>query len=284
MKKTIVGILVFILIIPSFIASAEHIDNVKATTTYNDDVPIWNEGDSWTFTVNDFNVNFTYEGKKTQMDGRIDDFKWTVSDTSGSSYAVDVTGKITGSYETYIPFGSLFLKVSGTIDPTLNRLTGTIIFGKANLEIEDFNAQVIGITSVSIYPLPIKFLIPIKVTADVDLSTPFPLFDFPIHILKFWNMPEIDITTHVNFGGLFGLFKIPMTVYAHYDWIPFAFSCLFKESITVEAGTYEAWKIQSLLGGFFEYYYAPAVGNLIKIDVNMPRGGIEGELKATNYV
>ena len=62
--------------------------------------------------------------------------------------------------------------------------------------------------------------------------------------------------------------------------MPFAFSCPYKESITVEAGNYEAWKIKSLLGGFFEYYYAPEVRNLVKINVNMPQGSIQAELKS----
>lgn len=287
MKRKIIGIFICTLLIATttLSASAEYNENAKEIFTYNDDdVPIWNNGDSWTFTINDFNADYTYEGKKISIAGKIDDLKLIVSDTSGSSYRVDITGEITGSYEIYIPIGSLFLKFTGTISPTLTSLTGAIIFSKANLEIEDFNAQITGITSISIHPFSMKIPFPIKLTADADLSTPFPLFNFPLHILKFWNMPEIDITTHINFGGLFGLFKIPMTVYTHYDFIPLAFSILIKESITVEAGIYEAWKIQSLLGGFFEYYYAPAVGNFIKIDVNMPRGGIEGELKATNYV
>jgi hypothetical protein len=132
--------------------------------------------------------------------------------------------------------------------------------------------------------LPINFPLLVKITADADLSTTFPLFNFPLHVLKLWNMPELDILTNLNLGGIFGLIKIPIIITSHYDWIPFAFTCLYQESITVEAGTYDAWLVKSLLGGFFEYYYAPSVGNLVKIDVNMPRGGIEAQLKTTNFV
>ena len=96
-------------------------------------------------------------------------------------------------------------------------------------------------------------------------------------------MPEMDITLQTNFGGIFGLIKIPIKFTTHYSWTPLAFTCLNMESVTVTAGTYDAWKIQSLIGDYFEYYYAPAVGNLIKIDVNMPRGGIHGELIDSNY-
>jgi len=85
-KKTIISILVCMLVIPSFLVSAEQIDLIKESTNYDDDVPIWNNGDSWTYTVSEFWVNFTYEGKNIKMVGKIDDFKWTVKDTSGSSY------------------------------------------------------------------------------------------------------------------------------------------------------------------------------------------------------
>lgn len=94
----------------------------------------------------------------------------------------------------------------------------------------------------------------------------------------------MDIITDINVGGIFGIFKIPLIAYTHYSWTPLAFSCLYKTSITVGAGTFDAWRILSLVGGYFDYYYAPSVGNIVKIDVNMPHGGIEAELKTTNYV
>jgi len=283
-KKTITFIFVCMLVIPGFIVSAEHINDAKESASYDDDVPIWITGDSWTFTASDFWANFTYEGKNIQMVGKIDDFKWTVVDTSGSSYKVDITGEITANYKITLPIGISSLQVSGTINPTWSNLKGTIIFGKTNLEIEDFNAEITGFTAIKIHPIPISIPILVKITANADLSTPFPLFDFPLHVLKLWNMPEINIITNLNLGGIFGLIKIPIIVSTHYDWIPFAFSCLYQDSITVEAGTYDAWLVKSLLGGFFEYYYAPIVGNIVKIDVNMPRGGIEAELKSTNYL
>ena len=147
----------------------------------------------------------------------------------------------------------------------------------------DFNAEIKGIANVKIHPIPIKLPLPIKITADAELSTVFPLFNFPLFAPKFWNLPEMDITMHTSFGGIFGLINIPISFYKPFSWIPFAFSVLDKVSVTVPKGTYDAWKIQSLIGDYFEYYYAPVVGNLIKIEVNMPRGGIKGELIDTNY-
>lgn len=283
MKKAIVCIFFCMLVIPNFIASAEYIDIEKAPTNYNDDVPIWKEGDSWTYTISDFWVNYSVEGIGLSMEGRIDDFQWTVSDTSGSTYTVDLTGKVTASYNASLPLGAQILNVEGTIKPPWNSITGTIIFSQSNLEIIDFDAEIKGLTAIKIHPIPIKFLIPFKITADVDLSTSFPLLNFPLYIPKFWDMPAMIVTVDATFGGLFGLFKIPMTLSIPYNWVPLAFTCLWKGDITVGAGTYDAWRIKPLLFGFFEYYYASLVGNLIKFDVNMARGGAQGELIATNY-
>lgn len=284
MKIKILGIMVCILVILSVAAVAEPIkikQISKGTTSFDDDAPTWNVGDSWTFTINDFTVDYNESGQKMFMDGKIDDFEWTVASTSGISYEVDFTGKLTADYEVYLSSPSATLYVTGTFKPTLTSLTGTIIFTKSNLEIEDINAEIKGITMATISPIPIPLPIPFKLTLDGDLSTVFPIFDFPLHALKTWALPDINIQMNAQFGGIFGLIKIPVTFPVHYPWTPLAFWCWSMESINVEGGDFDAWEISSIIGGFFEYYYAPSVGNLIKIDATMPNGEIHGELKST---
>jgi hypothetical protein len=282
-KFVMVGLIIFMLIVPSCILSAEKIETINSPINPDDDVPIWNEGNSWTFQISEFSVDYTYETLSIIMDGQIDDFKWTVSDTDGSNYIVDVEGKVSATFEGAFPFGDSVINVNGDIKPNRNKITGTLILTKTNLEIVDFDAEIKGIANVQILPIPFKIPLPVKISADADLSTAFPLFNFPLHLLKFWNLPDIDITMYTSFGGIFGLIQFPITFYTSYAWTPLAFSVLVQESITVPAGTYDAWKIQSLIGDYFEYYYSPVVGNIIKVDINMPRGGIKGELIATNY-
>jgi hypothetical protein len=211
------------------------------------------------------------------MNGEIDDFIWTVTDDS-SNYEVEITGEVIASYEIIVPTGSSELHLEGTFGPPFNKLEGTIIFDKANLHIEDFNAKMNCLTSVKINNLPFKIPMFLKISTDTSFSTPFPLLNFPLQTLKFWNMPEMDIEADITINGILGLAEIPISGNVHYNWIPLAFSCLNMESIEVDAGTFDAWKIQSLLGGFFEYYYAPSVENIVKFEINMPRGGVEGEL------
>jgi len=252
-------------------------------TTLDDDVPIWSVGDSWTYTVNDFTFDYQGSSQKLYFDGSIADFTWTVVDTSGSTYTVDFTGKLNCEYDIYLSLSSLTLAVSGTMKETLTHMSGTLIFTKSNLQLQDMSAEIKGITMAKIYPLPIPFPIPFKVKINGDLSNEFPLFDFPLSTNKFWTLPDMDIVMSVHAGGPFGIIDIPITFSTHYSWMPLAFHCKDKKDITVEAGSFNAWEIESTFFDLFEYYYAPSVGNIIKIDATMPNGDINAELKSTNY-
>jgi len=283
-KFGMVGLIIFMLVVPGCVVSAENIETINSPINPDDDVPIWNVGNSWTFQISEFSVDYTYEALSILMNGQINDFKWTVSDTSGPNYILDVQGKVSATFEATFPFGDSTINVNGDIKPNRNKIIGTLVLTKTNLEILDFDAEVKGIASVQIQPLPFKFPLPIKITADAGLSTAFPLFNFPLHLLKFWNLPDIDLEMKTTFGGIFGIISYPLTFYTSYPWTPLAFSILEnKQSVTVPAGTYDAWKIKSTLGNFFEYYYAPDVGNIIKVDINMPLGGIKAELISTTY-
>lgn len=287
MKCKVLGVLICTISLLSFGVFAEplfvnHREN--GTTNLDDPVPTWNIDDSWTFTINDFTVDYAATGIKILMDGRIDDFKCTVTDTSGSDYKVDFNGKLNVNYyEIYLSSTSFTLHVTGSFKPSLTRLSGTIVFTKSDLEIKDVSAEIIGITVATIYPIPFPLPIPFKVTIDGDLSTVFPIFDFPLFDHKFWSLPDIDATMNVKVGGIFGLIQIPVTLTTSYPWIPLAFHCKPKKDVSVEAGTYSAYEISSTLFELFEYYYAPSVGNLVKIDATMPNGDVHGELKSTTY-
>ncbi|MGF3554178.1 MAG: hypothetical protein ACQXXF_02735 [Thermoplasmatota archaeon] len=257
--------------------------NVK-TTNFDDPAPIWNVGNSWTYTIDNFVVNYRYYDLKIYMIGRIDDLKWTVVDTSGSDYVVSLTGKITAdSYEINLPFGSRIIRITGSVKPLLTRLSGTIVFTKSDLEVKDVSANLKGIVPAKISPIPISFPLPFKVTMDGDLSTVFPLFDFPLYGNKFWSLPSITITSNLKIGGLLGLIKYPISFRTSYSWTPFAFFCKPKVDVTVEAGTFSAYNITSTLFNIFEYYYAPSVGNLVKIKAILTNGQVYGQLKSYNY-
>ena len=287
MKYKILTILLSILFLINIAAVAIPISNISRkteTTNFDDPVPTWDVGDTWTYTFNNFIVNYTYYDLKIFINGRIDDFKWTVVDTSGTDYLVEFTGEITAdSYELNLPFQSRIINIIGSIKPSKTSLSGTIVFTQSDLEIKDLSAELKGVVGAKIDPIPFSIPIPFKITMDASLSSVFPIFDFPLSDDKYWDLPGLDITSNVNIGGLFGFIKFPITLTTSYSWIPFAFHCKPKVDVTVEAGTYSAYNVESTFFDMFDYYFAPSAGNLVKIDAFMPNGEAHGELKSTNF-
>lgn len=285
MMSKVAGIFVCMLLLFSIGAVAEHIDtdNNPQNIAFMDDVPEWHVGDSWTYTIDDFTVDFVFTNQRIYLDGSIDDFEWIVTDTSGSTYTVEFTGKLNCYYEIFLSSSSGEFYITGTIKDTLTNLKGTIIFTQSDLQIRDMSGEISGIAWGKISPLPFFLPLPFKATIDGDLSTDFPLFDFPLSVPKFWNLPAMQAIMRIRAGGIFGLIQIPMSISVDYPWIPLAFHCRDERVISVEAGSFNSYEISSLFGQFFEYYYAPTVGNLIKIDANMDNGDVHGELKSYSW-
>jgi len=285
MKKFLSIVVIGILVLSGIVAVAKNSQTNSSlynASTFDDPVPDWNAGYIWTYTVNNITVNYTQGEQNIFIDGKIDDFSWKVTDTNGSYYTVAVTGKITATYDFSLSYQTSTIHFVGSFKPALTRLTGTIQFTKSDLEIHDFLLQLKGISVTKINSIPSAIPIPFKLITEGDLSVDFPLFDFPLNGDKFWNLPDLTITMSSTFGGIFGIIQIPFTVGVNYGWVPFAFFCHDKQDVTVEAGTYSAYEITS---PFFEwdYYYAPIVGNLVKINAVLTNGKIHGELKSTNY-
>jgi hypothetical protein len=253
-------------------------------TSLNDDVPVWKVGNSWVYTVTDFIVNYNVDGQKVYVVGTIDDLTLRVTDTSDPNYyAVSFTGKVTATYDIVFSLPSITLQLKGTLRPLSTRAKGTILFTKSNLQVHYITADIKTVTAGIIAPLKIPLPLPLKITVDGQPSVDLPLFDFPLSANKYWSMPNLVITMKMNAGGILGLIRIPITLKTSYSWIPFAFHCQSKRDVTVPAGTYSAYKISSILGEFFDYYYAPEVGNLVKIDAKLQNGEVRAELKSVNY-
>ena len=283
MKGTFIAIVVGLFILITGISTAQQ-PTPAPVAPLDDNVPEWQVGNSWTYVVHNLAVTYDVSGQKILINGTIDDFTWTVTNISDPTYyTVGFTGKLTASYDIKVTSISGNLQVKGTFKPSLTHLKGTILFTKSDLKIHGVTAEIKGLTAAVIAPLKIPLPIPFKITAYGDFSDDFPLFDFPLSSNKYWSMPNLQITMQANAGGILGIFSFPITFGTEYSWTPFAFHCQDKRDVTVPAGTYNAYKISSLFGEYFDYYYAPDIGNLIKIDASLQNGAVSAELTATNY-
>lgn len=286
MKKIFVGLSIGLLLLTSGVSIATQKDESQThTSSLDDNVPIWQVGNSWTYTMNNITVNYNNNGNDIIINGRIDDFIWTVTDTSDSTYyTVNFTGKLTATYDIAYSNIGVTKEISGTLKPLFKNLKGTILFTKSNLQIHDATAEIKGFTKATIAPLTFSLPFLLKVTADSQLSKDFPLFDFPLSSNKYWYLSNFDATINVNAGGIFKLIQIPViAITIHHSWMPWLFNCQEKQDITVPAGTFSAYKISSTFSNSLVYYYAPEVGNLVKIDATLQNGECHGELTSMNY-
>lgn len=276
--KIIVLLTILILTSSGFGAIAQNNNNLNQEKLMLDEVPIWNSGESWTYKIDQFTYEYFYEGQGFYFEGGINDFTWTVKNVGSDTYELDFTGKLNCDYEIRISSSLRTFIFTGLIDASKTRFTGTLIFSKSNLNFQDISGSIVGITKVNIGNLPISIPLPFKMTFDSELTTDFPLFDFPLSNNKFWNLPSMDIVLNMQVGGIFGLIKMPIKFTTHYSWIPLAFHCKEKQSITVAAGPFDAWEIESTFFNLFRYYYSPEVKNIVKVDASLEYGSANGEL------
>ena len=281
MKTLIIIIGTIMLLILSGITSALPSQQDNSSKSFDDDVPIWDVGDSWTYKVKNFTVDYSDVDIKVYIHGTIDDFKWTVASTSGTDYTLDFIGELTADYTIYYNTGSNEIYLTGTFKPLLTRLDGTLVFTKSSLEFKDVDAQIRGITMAVISPLPFALPIPFKLVVSGNLDSVFPIIDFPIHNGKTWNSPAINIQMQATMGGPLGIISFPFTLSSSFpSWL---IGCTDYTSINVQGKTYDAYEIEPILVTLFRLYYAPEVGNLIKIDAALTNGNVHAELVSSTF-
>jgi len=152
-------------------------------------------------------------------------------------------------------------------------------------------------------PFPtITILIPARINLNSNSDNPFTILDFPLSTGKTWGLPSatfsvdgeiksiwLNALKFINkVAGLLGRELIPPVIadllpvidimdliealdlidifngYLERDEYPDVLSCSNIETVTVEAGTFDAYNI-SVMKGLGHIYYAPEVGNIIKI-------------------
>jgi len=92
-------------------------------------------------------------------------------------------------------------------------------------------------------------------------------------------LPVINIEEALTVLGPGNIISLPM--------IPGAFFCMNTEPVSVPAGTFDAYNI-SILNGTARCFYAPAVGNILKLSGNIQDlipfvTNINMELKSTTF-
>lgn len=258
----------------------------------DDDVPIWNVGNYWTYDVESFVLNLIQSEQTFGLNLTWENLKFEVKSITTDSYVIEVTGKISG----YLLYDNgAGNRLAGKL--YFNRFSGNIQFRKSDISLENVNFKLKSIALLSEHPLPIPLPLPIPMTITFNLGNSMPraLIDFPLFDGKMGIIAETSINANITVSSIILKIlsiitsSIPAELNFEYEMnIPQLFYNATIEDITVKAGNFNAYNIVFYEGLLGSMYYAPDVGFLIKAQAefsieDMLNFKFYGELKDYKY-
>jgi hypothetical protein len=206
---------------------------------YEAEVPVWNVGDSWTYDVE-------LDGSSDALisfDGKVEDLVFRVVADTESSYKLEFNGQVNGEVSTEDS------SITGTLKDTI--VEGDLSIEKSMLGIQQLDAQISGKIIITLIPIPLT------INLTLNFNPAYNSLDFPISVGKQWIITSSDVIGNADISSLLEGVAIFTSVGGGNA------NCISIESITVEAGTYEAYKIIGD-GDISEIYYTEIAGNVIK--------------------
>lgn len=207
MNNKIFGIIVCILLTTSYITIAESTEKISSVsalkntsnTSFEDDVPVWEEGDRWSYKIYNMTVDFKQEGQYIHMVLETNKLDMKVIDVTNDFYVLKIDAALTGSGHIYMLIEgdpvNITLKLQNTV------LSGTIVFNKSDLGIKEINSKLTGRLLINIIEQHYieNFTVPqisIRATIDLsaELSTPLTIIDFPLNVTNIWGIPGSNVS------------------------------------------------------------------------------------------
>lgn len=295
--KKLVGLILCTLLISTVSVVAQNgvtdtVTQNTSTTGLDDDVPVWEVGNIWSYKVDTFSIQFIASGKLIGLDLSVESLDLEVVGTTATSYLLDISGKISG---TVLFDDGAGIRLSGSLFFT--RLEGSMQFRQADLAAEGETIVISTIALITEHPLPIAIPLPIPLTITLNIAhgTPRPFIDFPLFDGKQGILSETTISGDILVESIvlriLHIFNpdLPEEISLEQNFsLPMVVYTATEENITVEAGDFTAYNIEFFEGLLGSMYYAPAAGNIIKADAELVSSDLavifHGELKDTNYV
>lgn len=224
----------------------------------------WDIGDSWTYHM--YAINLTL-GDVLFLHGSSDKLYFNVTDETNDLYKLSFSGRIKGDVK-----GGCFSKFV--------RISGNIIFEKPNFVIKTFKAYLNGILLLNTNNNLLHIPLPFNTTMDVNFDPYLDIFPFPFIVGEGGGIPDVSINNQI----LVRVFGIPyhnLRYIFSIDKLPYL--CLKEEEITVEAGTFDAYRI--FFAEELNYSFSPEICNVVKLSIDLCFGYfvMRGELISTNY-
>lgn len=209
MKYKILSIIICIMLLTTFFAVAKNNDHIEhkelkeetLPLIFDDDLPIWETGDSWTYNID--NVEFAIDDENLSEDFtlifnlQIGEFTIEVADDSGDFYTTEILETaLTGDYILNLDLGDGPIIITGDFEDTI--LTGIIEVNKADLGIAEFDIMIDGRLTVNVEEQPYiersvfpKIPIPATITLQIGMDPPLALLNFPMEAPSAWGLPAL---------------------------------------------------------------------------------------------
>jgi len=288
--KRLVCLIVCTLLMFSMTSLAYNVKNDVETIKLDDDVPVWETGNSWRYNIAKLSFQLNQSGQMMSLDMSLPDLLIEVLGATSTSYNLAVSGNINGLFDYDDGAGTT---IGGIL--FITKMNGELKIRQIDLAAEQANLVIKSIALVLEHPLaPIPIPIPLKITINILQENPRPLIDFPLYDGKEGIISETYIAANIRVESfvlrlLHSIINdFPEEIYVEQNvTLPMLLYTANEEQISVEAGNYTAYNIGFFQGLLGSIYYAPAAGNYIKavaeintMDIMLD---IKGELKDTTY-
>ena len=278
------------LLICSIPGLAYNISTETDKITIDDDVPIWEIGDSWRYNIGKLKLQLNNSGQIISLDLSLNDLLIRVDGITTTSYKMSVSGNIGGIFD----FDDGGTSLGGIL--FITKISGSLQIRQADLAAEQANLVIKSIAILLEHPLilPIPIPFPLTITINIIQDTPRSLIDFPLYNGKEGIISETSLSTSLKIESIVlrilhsFISDVPEEIYFEQIVdLPMLMYSATEEDITVSGKNYTAYNIDFFQGLIGSIYYAPSVGNYLKANTEIKTNDIEiiikGELTETTY-
>jgi hypothetical protein len=208
MKRKIIALVFMLMLLTSFFTVAKNVnysqtekidEEIDTLFIDEDNAPIWNQGDIWTYKVDTITVDLSRDTLYVSLNAKINELPIEVQEVFLDSYKLKFKTPISGDFDFVADLGAGPINITGELKSST--IDGYIIVNKTDLGLRQAHIVIDGRISMQIIEIPQfpfqvipPIPIPMTITLDLDLTNPIPLIDFPINTSKFWGIPATNIS------------------------------------------------------------------------------------------
>jgi hypothetical protein len=209
MKTKIIGIIVCVMLMTTFLTTAQNVENIPVRnesdgndpiSSYDVEAPVWKLGYKWIYKINKFTIDFKDTNYGFYMDIKIDDFHFEVTEVTEDLYELTFNSTCNGTFWVFFDLGDGLINISSELKST--KLDGTIVLNKTSMGIKEIHPKISGIFDVEIVEqpyivLPFKLHKEDRVTIDLDIvfdDAHRPIVKFPFNMSDCWGLPSGNFT------------------------------------------------------------------------------------------